>query len=576
MAVITQIWHDTYYDSVTLMLGSSMMDALPGVDEAMVLMGTDRNETVIRASGLLADGSERFGANDIVIGVRACDEAAAREAIATLEEFLTSKKGTGDRASTAHTLAGALREDPGIDFAMISVPGRYARAEAEKALDDGLHVMLFSDNVSLEDEIALKDRALEKGLLMMGPDCGTAIVNGCALGFANVVRRGNIGLVGAAGTGLQEITVLIDRLGGGVSQALGTGGRDLKEDVGGRMMGLCLEALRDDPETEVIAILSKPPHPSVVEKMKRIIATIDKPVVACFLGSDAGALAGTHAVYAKDCEECARIAVRLAGIELPATDESWIEEAAAREAALLAPGQRWLRGLYSGGTLCYEAMLAFRDAGIPAYSNIAIDHDLLLDNPDVSREHTLVDMGEDFFTNGMPHPMIDLRMRIERIARDCAQPDVAVLLLDCVGGYGTNDDPAAALTPAIVAAREAAAAEGRHLCVIASVTASEADPQVRSVQEETLREAGAIVCSCNAQAVRLAFAILNRLDARDAATANQVNALFSSRLAIANVGVDIFADAFRAQGTPCVHVEWKPPAGGNKKMADLLSRLKDL
>ena len=513
MAVTTKIWSDTYYDSVTLMLGSSMISALPGIDEAMVLMGTDRNKTVIRASGLIAEGTGSFGPNDIVIGIRSEDEAAARTAIETLEAFLTSKKGSGDRNITARTLAGALREDPGINLAMISVPGRYARAEVEKALDSGLHVMLFSDNVPLEDEIALKDRALEKGLLMMGPDCGTAIVNGCALGFANVVRRGNIGLVAAAGTGLQEITVLIDRLGGGVSQALGTGGRDLKEDVGGRMMGLCLEALRDDPATEVIAILSKPPHPSVVEKMKAIIATIGKPVVACFLGADEDALAGTHAVYAKDCEQCARIAVELAGTALPEKDEAWIRETVAAEAALLAPDQRYLRGLYSGGTLCYEAMLAFRDAGIPAYSNIAIDRELLLENPDLSREHTLVDMGEDFFTNGMPHPMIDLRMRIERIARDCAEPDVAVLLLDCVGGYGTHDDPAGALAPAIVSAKAAAKAQGRHLPVIASVTASEGDPQVRSAQEQTLRDAGAIVCDCNAQAVRLAFAILDRIEA---------------------------------------------------------------
>ena len=513
MAVTTQVWHDTYYDSVTLMLGSSLIEALPGIDEAMVLMGTDRNETVIRASGLVAEGTETFGSNDIVIGIRSDDDAAVDEALESLRSFLTSKKGSGEVAATAKTLAGALRENPALNLAMISVLGRYARAEAEKALDAGLHVMLFSDNVSLEDEIALKDRALEKGLLMMGPDCGTAIVNGCALGFANVVRRGNIGLVGAAGTGLQEITVLIDRLGGGVSQALGTGGRDLKEDVGGRMMSLCLEALRDDPATEVVAILSKPPHPSVVEKMKEIIATIDKPVVACFLGADEEALAGTRAIYAKDCEECARIAVRLAGIELPERDEAWMDEIASREAALLAPGQRWLRGLYSGGTLCYEAMIAFRDAGIPAYSNIAIDPALMLENPDVSREHTLVDMGEDFFTNGMPHPMIDLRMRTERIARDCAQPDVAVLLVDCVGGYGTHEDPAGALAPAITAARSAAEAEGRHLPVIASVTASETDPQVRSVQEQKLRDAGAIVCSCNAQAVRLAFAILNRIDA---------------------------------------------------------------
>lgn len=511
MAVTTTVWHDTYYDSVTLMLGSSLISAMPGVEEAMVLMGTDRNETVIRTSGLLAEGTEPFGPNDIVIGIRARSEAAANAAIDELKGFLVSKKGSGEHDLSARTLAGALREDPGINLAMISVPGRYARAEAEKALDAGLHVMMFSDNVSIEDEIAVKDRALEKGLLMMGPDCGTAIVNGCALGFANVVRRGNIGLVAAAGTGLQEITVLIDALGGGVSQALGCGGRDLKEEVGGRMMGLCLEALRNDPETEVIAILSKPPHPSVTEKMRAIIETIEKPVVACFLGAGEDALEGTGAIYAKDCETCARKAVELAGIALPGKDESWIGETAAVEAARLAPQQRYLRGLYSGGTLAYEAMLALRDAGVTAYSNIAIDHDLLLANPDVSREHTVVDMGEDFFTNGMPHPMIDLRMRVERIERDCAAGDVAVLLLDCVGGYGTHDDPAGALAPAIAAAKAAAVERGQHISVIASVTASEADPQVRSAQEQKLREAGAIVCDCNAQAVRLALAILEKI-----------------------------------------------------------------
>ncbi|NCB63246.1 MAG: acyl-CoA synthetase FdrA [Clostridia bacterium] len=507
-----EVRKNVYFDSVTLMVASSKMKALDGVRNAAVMMGTDRNRDLMTGAGLVDVNTEPFGANDTVIGVEAESERAAMAAIRFFDDYISRKKSSDATAERrVKTLPAAKSGAPESNFAVISVPGRFARAEAEKALALGLHVLMFSDNVSLEDEVALKKIAWEKGLLMMGPDCGTTIINGTALGFANVVRRGNIGLVAAAGTGLQEVTVLIDCLGGGVSQALGTGGRDLKEDVGGAMMSMCLEALKNDPETEVIVILSKPPAASVMKKILKQLETIGKPVVAAFLGGDSALLEGTDVVWASDLENAARLGVLAAKgerAELGAEDNEKLLAIASAERAKLAPNQSYLRGLYSGGTLCYETMLLLRDAGVNAWSNIAINRHYLTEGGAASRENTLLDMGEDFFTNGLPHPMIDFRQRVERMALEAADEAVGVLLLDCVCGYGTHENPAGELAPAIRSAKECAAKAGRHLSVIASVTATETDPQPRSGQIRTLEEAGAIVMNCNAAAAKLAAAIL--------------------------------------------------------------------
>lgn len=514
MIIKNEVRKNLYFDSVTLMVASSKMRGMSGIENAAVMMGTDHNRDLMTNSGLIGPDCEPFGVNDTVIGIRAESEEAAQAAVTAFEEHISKKKAdTVSAERRVKSLTMAKSGAPESNFAVISIPGRFARAETEKALHLGYHVLLFSDNVSLEDEVALKKLAVEKGLLMMGPDCGTTIINGTALGFANVVRRGNIGLVAAAGTGLQEGTALIDCLGGGVSQALGTGGRDLKEDVGGLMMTMCLEALRNDPETEVIVILSKPPAQSVMKKMLTLLDQVGKPVIAAFLGGDPALLEGTKVVYAKDLESAARLGVLAAqGKPLTLTDEraEEIRRLADRESTLLGPEQKYLRGLYSGGTLCYEAMLLLMEEKIPSWSNIAIDKHFLVEGGEASQENTLLDMGEDFFTNGMPHPMIDFRQRVTRMAQEAADPTVGVLLLDCVCGYGTHENPAGELAPAIRAAKEAARAAGRHLSVIASVTGTETDPQPRSEQIRILEEAGAIVMTCNAEASRLAAAIIDR------------------------------------------------------------------
>ena len=516
MITTNQIRKNLYFDSVTLMVASSMMRGLDGVINAAVMMGTDHNRSLMTQAGLIGPDTEPFGVNDTVVGVQAESDGAAQAAIAFFDDYIGGKKKSGKSSgeASARTLSAAKTVCPGVNFTVISVPGRYARAEAEKAMELGMHVLMFSDNVSLEDEVALKEMAAKKGLLMMGPDCGTTIINGTALGFANVVRRGNIGLAAAAGTGLQEVTALIDQLGGGVSQALGTGGRDLKEEVGGKMMSMCLEALNEDPETEVIVILSKPPAQSVMKRMLEQLERVNKPVIAAFLGGDPALLEGSRVIWAGDLEQAARLAVLAARGEepaLPPDDDTMLKATAEEELAKLAPEQKYLRGLYSGGTLCYETILLLRDEGIPTWSNIALDKKYLLEGGAPSRENTLLDMGDDFFTNGLPHPMIDFRQRVDRMEQEAADPAVGVLLLDCVCGYGTHADPAGELAPAIRRAKEIAAQNGRHLTVIASVTATEGDPQARSVQLRQLEEAGAIVMGCNAQAARLAALMLKQI-----------------------------------------------------------------
>lgn len=513
MITKNEVRKNQYYDSVTLMVASSKMRKFSGIENAAVMMGTDHNRMLMTNAGLIGPDIEEYGVNDTVIGILAEDEASAQAAIDFFDDYINQKKATtaSNADQRVRTLAAAKSGNPEANFVVISVPGRFARAEAETALNMGMHVLMFSDNVPLEDEVALKNMAVEKGLLMMGPDCGTTIINGTALGFANVVRRGNIGLVAAAGTGLQEVTVLIDLLGGGVSQGLGTGGRDLKEEVGGLMMPLCLDALNNDPETDVIVILSKPPAESVMKKMLKQLESVEKPVIAAFLGGDPALLDGTRVVYASDLEQLSRLAVLAAEGKEPVLapeDPEPMLALARQECEKLNANQKYLRGLYSGGTLCYETMLLLRDQGVQAWSNIAIDKALLVEGGEVSRDNTLLDMGEDFFTNGMPHPMIDFRQRVTRMEQEAADPTVALLLLDCVCGYGTHSDPAGELAPAIRAAKEIAAKDGRHLTVIASVTATETDPQVRSKQIKTLEDAGALVLPCNAQAAKLATAIL--------------------------------------------------------------------
>ena len=492
---------NSYRDSVELMGIAAQLESLEGIQRAGLVMATPANLGVLAEAGLSGAVPAGASPNDLVVAVAADDEPTADAALARAAALLSEGGGAADgpgEVRAAQTLDEGLRELPAANLVLISTPGTYATAESLRALKRGLNVFLFSDNVPIEDEIRLKILADERGLLVMGPDCGTAIVADVPLGFANAVRRGPIGLVGASGTGLQQVTSLIHRLGSGVSHAFGTGGRDLDERVGGRTMLAALDRLLGDAATEVIVLISKPPSPVVAARILDAVRAAPKPVVVNFLGGAASAAVAAGAYPAPTFEAAARIAVGLVGagpaVPSPAdpgpiTLDPEIRAAGAEAAGRLAPGQTEIRGLFSGGSLAGEAKVVLK----------------AILGPD--RHDAILDLGDDEYTVGRPHPMIDPRLRNETIVATAREPSVGVLLLDVVLGHGSHPDPADALAPAIADATAIATSAGRHLLVVASVCGTDLDPQGLARQERTLAEAGVLLESSNARAALLAAAI---------------------------------------------------------------------
>ncbi len=517
MTVKTLVKAGEYHDSISLMLVARSLSEAPGVQDAAVVMATEANKSILASAGLLTAAAKAATANDLVVAVRAEAEAIA-EACLQKSETLLRTKGTRQEGDEIRprSLRSAVSLQPTTNVAVISVAGRYAADEAWEALQGGLHVLLFSDHVSVEDEIALKTYGREHGLLLMGPGAGTAILNHVALGFANVIPPGPIGIVSAAGTGLQEVSTLIARHGGGITQGIGVGGRDLSREVGGVMMLEALRALQKDPRTEVIVLISKPPASEVARRVLDAAAAGNKPTVVCFLGGGSDSMQGLpYVVPAQTLEEAALLALEAArGSVGEAADrlQPASEQATTRARAFkprLTTRQRYLRGLFSGGTLCYEAQVIWKDMfGLTVHSNAPLPGGIVLEDPMKSCEHTAVDMGEEEFTQGRLHPMIDQDLRVRRLLQEADDPGVAAIMLDVVLGYGAHPDPAAELGPAIAKARTIARTADRELYIVASVTGTEGDPQRLSRTVAVLESAGAIVCESNAAAARLAGSLV--------------------------------------------------------------------
>ena len=489
-----------YFDSVTLMRTGREVAGLPGVVEASVVMATEANKSILDMSGLLLPEFKKAGEQDLLIVVKAKDAKAGNEALAKAEEMLSRKKKPAAAGASAapvpRDIASAVAALPGANLALISVAGRYAAREARKALEKGLHVMLFSDNVSIEDEVALKKEAHKKGLIVMGPDCGTSILNGVPLAFANVVPRGPIGIVGAAGTGTQEVSCIIANEGSGVSQAIGTGGRDIKDAVGGITFLDAMEALAEDRETKVILLVAKPPQPGVLKKIYTLIRKLKKPVVALLIGEG-----GTPSTL----EQAALLAVAHANGQDPVKvlerlvrrDEILKKEALAIVAKRKKPQGRYLRGLFSGGTFCAEAQVVLDGVLRQIYSNAPLGDSRKLKSAWKPEKNAIIDLGEDEFTVGRAHPMIDYTLRNKMILDEAANSETAVILIDVVLGYGAHLDPAAELVPVIKQAV-------KKVFVVAGVTGTVGDPQGRAQVVEALRAAGAHVQLTNAAACKLA------------------------------------------------------------------------
>jgi FdrA protein len=483
-----------YRDSVALMRSAQLLAALPGVEEAGLMIGTEANKEVLREAGILAAEGAAAGPGDVIIALRARDATAADAAMAEAGRLFERQADTRARAPVwrPRTLRSALRQMPDANLVMISLGGAFAAAPARQALHAGRHVMIFSDNVPLSDEVALKTEARRLGLLVMGPDCGTAIIAGCPLGFANAVPRGDVGIIGASGTGIQELACLIGNAGGGVAHALGTGGRDLSAEVGGISTLAALDLLEGDPATSQLVVVSKPAAPPTAARLYARAAACTKPVTLCILGEARpadGALADGAPAGGTRVRRCAT---------LHETAETVLGRTLALyQGPVRAPHARGraIRGLFCGGTLCAEAQLVLRRAGEPVASNLPG----AAPAPPGAAISTLLDLGDDAFTRGRPHPLIDPAQRTAPLARACADATVGVILLDVILGWGSHPDPAGEIVRAL-----GQRGPDRPVCV-ASVTGTEADPQVRSLQIARLLAAGVLIAPSNAEAAALAL-----------------------------------------------------------------------
>jgi FdrA protein len=496
--VINRVRRGFYLDSVALMRLSRELSALPGVEEAALMVGTPSNKEILDEAGLLADEGRQAAAGDVIIALRAANREAGEAALAEAEALLGRSAARGEAAAQwrPRSLATALEALPGAGLALVSVPGPFAAAEAWKALRRGLHVLLFSDNVSLAEECALKEEARRRGLLLMGPDCGTALIAGTPLAFANRVRRGSVGIVSASGTGLQEVSSLIDRGGGGVSHGIGVGSRDLSEAVGGAMTLVAIDAIDDDRETEHVVLLSKPPAAAVARRVLARIAESSKPYTVCFVGLEETEVPA-NACWAPTLTAAAERALGSA-IAFPEK----LCRAAGEAAAALAAGRHRVRGLFCGGTLCAEAQAVLRGAGEVVGSNVPVPGALALDeNPSA---HRLIDLGADEYTRGRPHPMIEPQARNDALGQSLAEADTAAVLIDVVIGVGAHPDPAGAVAKVVADAR------GARPIVVASVCGTEADHQVYSAQVAKLEAAGVLVAPSNARAAEIALAVSRR------------------------------------------------------------------
>ena len=504
-----------YFDSVTLMRIAAEVTKMDGIVDSAVVMGTGENISILKNSNLFLQEFKNSKDNDLLIAIKADSNELVDEALKMTNQLFADMRKSSDESveTNPSSLASAIKKEPEANVCLISIAGKYAGSEAKKALDNGLNVMLFSDNVSIETELKLKKYAKDKGLLVMGPDCGTAIINGVPLAFANVVPKGNIGIVAASGTGAQEVSSVIANSGAGVSQCIGTGGRDVKTDIGGIMVIEAMRALAKDPQTEVLVIVSKPPSADALEKIAKEIKNIQKPVVGILIGGDPKVLERVGAIAATNLEEAGLIAAALSAKEDIASvkdSQKQIDEGLEKIACEISKEieGKYLRGLFSGGTLCDETQLLFREYGLgDCYGNAPLNPDYVLEDVWRSKENTIIDMGEDEFTVGRPHPMIDFSLRKKKLASEAQDPNVAIIMMDVVLGYGSNLDPAKELCPEIKKAKTLSP----KTAIICSICGTDGDPQGRKSVKSRLQEAGAVVLDSNAQASRLVSKIIGKL-----------------------------------------------------------------
>ncbi len=557
MVVSHRIRPGDYRDSIQLMQLQGQLEESEGIQEAMAMMATPANLELLRAGGWDLPETP-VGPNDLLALVRADSDQVADTALDRIDEML-QRRGSGlETEYRPRSLEAALKQLPEAGWVVVSVPGQHAAAVARRALEMDRCVFLFSDNVPLGEEASLKEEASRRGLLLMGPDCGTAIVNGVGLGFANRVRRGPVGLVGSSGTGLQLVTSRVHALGGGVSHAIGVGGRDLHDAVGGVSTLQALDLLERDGETEVIALLGKPPQSRAATRILERARNASKPVAACFLGFAAPARQWGAIHFAPNLTELAALSVQLLGAQ---PDPSRMSRPARADSP-----RRFLRGLFAGGTLAAESLERLRWSLQPIHSNLKSDGARPLDNLEIGQGHMILDLGDDAFTAGHPHPMLEPEILARRLEKEAKDPETALILFDVVLGDGAHPNPAGRLEPVIARA-------GRGVEFVALIVGTDQDPQDAAAVQETLGAAG--VATFRDLEAALAH-VEERFGAPpDDSTPHVPLDVLRRPVATINIGIELLFESLRSQGAPAVQIDWRPPAGGDAALASLLERMRN-
>jgi len=577
----TSVKKGSYHDSVTLMLLTNEVSALEGVNKVSIMMATPANKDIFKQSGLETEELLQATPNDMVVVADITDESVLDSVMKAIDEYFSreaSSEAKKQGNASVKSWDKALAKLPDADIAVISIPGAYAALEADRALDEDMNVFMFSDNVTIEDEKKLKDKAHSKGLCVMGPDCGTGIIQSVPIAFTNKVAPGSIGIIGASGTGIQELTTIIDRLGEGVNNAIGTGGRDLSEAVGGTTMMDIIDAMESDDTVKVLIVISKPPAKSVREKIAARLSVYTKPVITLFLGEKPEYHEeGYYHTYTLD--EAARLAVSLVRGETVPEGKVDVDESDFYK----AEDKKTIKAYYSGGTLAGEAAMLIKDA-------------LELHIPPEKAEgfmlktdgHIVVDLGDDVYTQGKPHPMIDPAKRIECMEEAIDDESTGVILFDIMLGYGSHEDMAGALLPTIKKLQAKAASMNRKVFFVSTVCGTRSDYQGYDEAVNKLKAAGVIVCETNMLACRTAiqaighdFKVSNKeirpkkvSDFKPAKASEKLLAMLSNKPKIINIGLKSFADVAEKFGCEVVQYDWMPPAGGDIQLIKALNYLR--
>lgn len=577
----TVVKKGSYHDSVVLMLLTNHISTIEGVNKVSIMMATPANKDIFKQSGLDTEELMASTANDMVIVADIDDDSMMDTILKETDAFFQKQNSASAGKKGKESVKSwdkALREMPDANLAVISIPGAYAALEADRALDLGMHVFMFSDNVTIEDEKALKEKAHAKGLSVMGPDCGTGIIQSVPIAFTNKVNPGAIGIIGASGTGIQELTTIIDRLGEGVTNAIGIGGRDLNAKIGGITMMDMIDAMESDDSVKVLIVISKPPAQEVRQKISDRLSICKKPVVTLFVG-EKPEYHEENFYHTYTLDEAARLAVSLVrGEKVPeATVDVDESEFFKKE------DNKTIKAYYSGGTLANEAAMLIKDAmDVKVPPEDIEGYMLQLDG------NVVVDLGDDAYTQGKPHPMIDPAKRIECMQEAVDDPSTGVILLDIMLGYGSHADMAGALLPTIKELQAKAAAANRKVFVVATVCGTRTDYQGYDEAVNKLKDAGVIVCENNKLACRTAIRAIGRdfaepekeirpkeaKDIQPGQPSEKLMELLSAKPRIINVGLQSFADVCEQFGCEVVQYDWMPPAGGNIELIKVLNFLR--